>query len=332
MIKTILKRVISTIITLILVSIVTFIVIELPPGDYAERYAFKLEAGGVAVTESDLQSLRIQFGLDRPAPERYFKWISNIIFYGDFGVSYQYQRPVIDVIGERFLLTVVIALTTILFTYGLAIPIGIYSAVKQYSIGDYLATIIGYLGLAIPNFMLALFVMYFSVKCLGLSVGGLFSPEFQTASWSWARVLDIFKHLWVPALVLGLSRSAFQIRTVRATLLDEKNKLYVTAARAKGMPEFKLLMKYPVRAALNPIVSTLGWELALIVSGTPIVSVVLSLPDTGPLFLNSLLDQDMYLAGGMLLMLAVITIIGTFISDLLLILIDPRVRHGKSTQ
>lgn len=332
MLKTILKRITSTIVTLILVSIVTFIIIELPPGDYAERYAFKLEAGGVAVTESDLAGLRIQFGLDRPAHERYFKWISDIILHGDFGISYQYQRPVTEVIGERFLLTLVIALTTILFTYGLAIPIGIYSAIKQYSVGDYLATIIGYLGLAIPNFMLALFVMYFSVKSLGMSVGGLFSPEFQTANWSWARVVDLLKHLWVPALVLGLSRSAFQIRTVRATLLDEKNKLYVTAARAKGMPEFKLLLKYPVRAALNPIVSTLGWELALIVSGTPIVSVVLSLPDTGPLFLNSLLDQDMYLAGGMLLMLAVTTIIGTFLSDILLILIDPRVRYGKSIQ
>jgi peptide/nickel transport system permease protein len=328
MIRFLLQRFIAMLVTLALVSVVTFIIIELPPGDYAERYAFKLSASGIKMTEEDIQGLRVRFGLDRPLMERYWVWITNIVLHGDFGLSFQYQKPVLAVIGERIVFTAILALTTLLLTYGLAVPIGIYSALRQYTLGDYLATVLGYIGLAIPSFMLALVLLYITVKTFHMSVGGLFSPQFLEAPWSWARVGDMLKHLWVPALVLGLSGTAFQIRTVRATLLDEKNQLYVTAARAKGLSEGRVMFKYPIRVALNPIISTIGWELTAIISGAPIVALVLNLPDTGPLFLNSLLDQDMYLAGGMLLMLSALTILGTFLSDILLAIMDPRIRRG----
>jgi peptide/nickel transport system permease protein len=330
MIRFLLQRLGTTIVMLALVSIVTFVTMELPPGDYAERYAFKLEASGVRVTEQDLRGIRQQFGLDRPWHERYWKWISNIVLRWNYGISFMYQKPVVEVIGERLGFTAILAFATLIFTYGLAIPIGIYSAVRQYSVGDYAFTVLGYIGLATPNFMLALILLYISVKVFGISVGGLFSPEFQAVPWSWARFVDMLKHLWIPAVVLGTAGTAFQIRTMRATMLDEQNKLYVTAARAKGLPEWRLLLKYPVRMALNPIISTIGWELTTIVSGAPIVALVLALPDTGPLFLNALLDQDTFLAGALLLMLSSMTILGTFLSDVLLALLDPRVRQGES--
>ena len=331
MTRFVLQRFLTMLVTMAFVSIVTFIVIELPPGDYAERYAFKLSASGIKVTESDIQGLRIRFGLDRPITERYWTWITDIVLHGNFGLSFQYQKPVTQVIGERILFTGILAMVTLVFTYGLAIPIGVYSAIRQYSIGDYLFTILGYIGLAVPSFMLALLLLYFTVKVMNMNVGGLFSPEFLYVPWSWARVVDMLKHLWVPALVLGLSGTAFQIRTIRATLLDEKNLLYVTAARAKGLSESRLLVKYPIRVALNPVISTIGWELTSIISGAPIVAMVLNLPDTGPLFLNSLLDQDMYLAGGMLMLLSALTILGTFLSDILLAIMDPRIRRGMMT-
>ncbi|MFW6116283.1 MAG: ABC transporter permease [bacterium] len=330
MVRFLLQRFGTMVFMLVLLSFVTFIVIELPPGDYAVRYAFKLEAGGVRVTEEDMKAIRHRFGLDRPWPVRYWKWITNIVLHGDFGVAYMYQKPVLEVIGERFVLTLVLALATLLLTYGLAIPLGLYSAVRQYSVGDYVATVIGYIGLATPSFMLALILMYISVRVFGTGAGGLFSPEYAGAPWTWARVLDMLKHLWVPAIVLGMAGTAFQIRTLRATMLDEMNKLYVTAARAKGLSERRLLLRYPARVALNPIVSTIGWELTRVVSGAPIVSFVLGLPDTGPLFLDSLLDQDMFLGGALLLMLGTATIVGTFISDILLALMDPRIRRGES--
>ncbi len=328
MIRFLLQRFFAMLVTLALVSVITFIIIELPPGDYAERYAFKLSASGIKMTEEDIQGLRVRFGLDKPLMERYWVWIGNIVLHGDFGLSFQYQKPVLAVIGERIGFTAILALTTLLLTYGLAVPIGIYSAIRQYTLGDYLATVLGYIGLAIPSFMLALVLLYITVKVFNMSVGGLFSPQYLDAPWTWARLGDLLKHLWVPALVLGLSGTAFQIRTVRATLLDEKNQLYVTAARAKGLPEGRVMLKYPIRVALNPVISTIGWELTSIISGAPIVALVLNLPDTGPLFLNSLLDQDMYLAGGMLLMLSALTIIGTFLSDILLVIMDPRIRRG----
>lgn len=329
MIKTILGRIFAMIVTLVLTSIVVFIIIQLPPGDYAERYAYKLEEAGTAVSEADRQALRAYFGLDRPLHEQYFKWFTNIILHGDFGVSFEYRRPVTDVIGERLSLTTILVFITLFLTYGLAIPLGIYSAIKQYSVADYLFSVVAYLGLAIPNFLLALVLLYINVTYLGTSVGGLFSAEFVRASWSVARFMDLLAHLWVPAIILGLAGTGLQMRTMRALMLDEQNKLYVTAARARGLSETKLILKYPARVSINPIVSTLGWELSRVISGAPFVSVVLALPDTGPLYLDALLDQDMYLAGSMLFLMTALTILGTVISDVLLALLDPRIREGS---
>lgn len=329
MTRYLIQRFIIMILMLAALSIIVFVTIELPPGDYADRRALDLRSQGVLVTEKDVIAMRHQFGLDRPWYQRYVKWITDILFHGNFGVSFGLHRPVSDVLAERVGLTIMLAIATIIFTYGLAIPIGIYSAMRQYSIGDYAATIIGYFGMATPSFMLALILLYFSVMVFNNSVGGLFSPEYAEASWSWDKFVDLLRHLWVPALVLGLGGTAFEIRTMRATLLDEKNKLYVTAARAKGLPEWKLLLKYPVRVALNPIASTIGWELTAIIAGAPLVSFVLALPDTGPLFLRALLDQDIYLSGAILLMYSTLTILGTFLSDVMLALLDPRIRYGE---
>ena len=329
MARFLIQRFIIMILMLAALSLVVFITIELPPGDYADRRALHLRSAGVTVTSADVESLRHTLGLDRPWYVRYINWITNIVLHGNFGQSFGLHLPVTEVLGQRVGLTVSLAIATIIFTYGLAIPIGIYSAMRQYSLGDYAATIVGYFGMATPSFMLALILLYFSVMVIGTSVGGLFSPEYAEAPWSWGKFVDLLRHLWVPALVLGLAGTAFEIRTMRATLLDEKNKLYVTAARAKGLPEWKLLLKYPVRVALNPIVSTIGWELTAIIAGAPLVSFVLALPDTGPLFLTALLDQDTYLSGAILLMYAFLTIFGTFLSDVLLALLDPRIRYGE---
>jgi len=265
MIKHFLGRIISMIVTLILTSVVVFIIIQLPPGDYAERYAYKLEEAGTAVSEADRQALRAYFGIDRPLYEQYFTWITNIIFHGDFGVSFEYRRPVMDVIGERLGLTTILVIITLILTYGLAIPLGIYSAIRQYSVADYLFSVIAYLGLAIPNFLLALVLLYINITYLGTSVGGLFSAEFVRAPWSFARFMDLLAHLWVPSIILGLAGLGLQMRTMRALMLDEQNKLYVTAARARGLSETKLILKYPARVSINPIVSTLGWELSRII-------------------------------------------------------------------
>lgn len=328
MVKFVLKRFLIMVAMLAVLSFVVFVIIELPPGDFADRAVYRLKASGATVTEEEIKSIRVQLGLDRPFLQRYWIWVTNIVLHGNWGVSMLRRLPVTAVIGERLGFTAALALGTLAFTYGLAIPIGILSAIRQYSAADYTFTLIGYIGMATPNFLLALVLVYFSVVIFGTSVGGLFSPEFVEAPWSLARVLDLISHLWVAALVLAIAGTAFQIRTMRATLLDEKNKLYVTAARARGMAEGKLLLKYPVRVALNPIVSTIGWELAGIISGAPIVAFVLALPDTGPLFLVALLDQDSYLSGAMLLMYAGLTIIGTFLSDIMLAYLDPRIRYG----
>jgi peptide/nickel transport system permease protein len=329
--KFVLKRVLIMLVMLAALSFIVFVIIELPPGDFADRAVYRLKASGVIVTEQEIIGIRHQLGLDRPFLERYFRWVTNIIFRGDFGVSMLRRLPVTVVIGERIGFTAILAIATLIFTYALAIPIGILSAVRQYSAADYTFTLLGYIGLATPNFLLALVLMYVSVMLFGVSVGGLFSPEYVDASWSLAKVVDLLSHLWVPALVLGTAGTAFQIRTMRATLLDEKNKLYVTAARARGLSERKLLVKYPVRVALNPIVSTIGWELTAIISGAPIVAFVLALPDMGPLFLVALLDQDSYLAGAMLLIYSALTIFGTFLSDIMLAVLDPRIRFGEQT-
>jgi len=325
------RRVFFMIITLFFVSVVIFFVIELPPGDYADRYAYrKLASAGQVVTESDMRAIRHQFGLDKPAPERYFNWITDIVLHGDFGESFLYNVPVANVIGSRFWLTMALAMGALLLTYAIAIPIGIFSAVYRHSTADYVATFIGYIGLAIPNFMLALVMLYFSVTVLGSSAGGLFSPQFEEAPWSTAKFVDLVKHLWVPILVLGTANTAFHLQTMRATMLDELSQLYVDAARARGIPEWKVILKYPTRVALNPIVSYLGFDLGKLLGGAPVVALVLSLPDAGQLLLNGLLQQDMFLGGAILLMISAMTVVGVFISDLLLFALDPRVRLGET--
>jgi peptide/nickel transport system permease protein len=312
------------------ISVVAFTLIQLPPGDFVDSYVNHKQQGGVVMTLDEVAEMRRTLGLDRPMYVQYFDWVGGVV-QGDFGFSWEYRRSVSEVIGERLPLTLILAFTTLLFTYLIAIPIGIYSAVRQYSVGDHVFTILGYIGLATPNFMFALVLLYFAHVFFGTSVGGLFSAEFENAPWSWARFVDLLAHLWIPVVVLGTAGTAFQIRTMRATLLDEVNKLYVTAARASGLSEFRLLIKYPVRVAINPIVSTIGWELTNIISGAPIVGIVLSLPDTGPLFVDALLNSDLYLAGALILIYCGLVIIGTLVSDLLLIALDPRIRMGDST-
>ena len=316
--------------TLAAVSVVAFVLIQLPPGDYADAYANKRQQAGAPITQEELTAIRVRLGLDRPWYVQYGSWVSAIVLKGDMGYSWEWRRPVVDVIAERLPLTLILAFSTLFFMYAVAMPIGIYSAVRQYSFSDHAFSAVGYIGLATPNFLLALILMYLGQKWFGQSVGGLFSPEFQDAPWSWARVKDLGGHLWVPVIVLGSAGTAYLIRTMRAAVLDELNKMYVMAARAGGLSPMHLLLKYPVRMALNPILATLGWRLTYVISGAPIVGVVMSLPDTGPLFLHALLNQDMYLAGAMILVYCALTIIGTFVSDLLLVALDPRIRmEGK---
>ena len=312
--------------TLAAVSVVAFVLIQLPPGDYADAYANKRQQAGAPISVQELDEMRLRLGLDRPWYVQYGSWVSAIVLKGDLGYSWEWRRPVVDVIAERLPLTLMLAFSTLFFMYVVALPIGIYSAFRQYSLTDHVFSTIGYVGLATPNFLLALILMYLGQQWFGQSVGGLFSPEFQDAPWSWARFKDLAGHLWVPVIVLGTAGTAYLIRTMRAAVLDELNQMYVMAARAGGLSPMHLLFKYPVRMALNPILSTLGWRLTYVISGAPIVGVVMSLPDTGPLFLHALLNQDMYLAGAMVLVYCSLTIIGTFVSDLLLIALDPRIR------
>ena len=312
--------------TLAAVSVVAFVLIQLPPGDYADAYANKRQQAGAPISVQELDEMRLRLGLDRPWYVQYGSWVSAIVLKGDLGYSWEWRRPVVDVIAERLPLTLILAFSTLFFMYVVALPIGIYSAFRQYSLTDHAFSTIGYVGLATPNFLLALILMYLGQQWFGQSVGGLFSPEFQDAPWSWARFKDLAGHLWVPVIVLGTAGTAYLIRTMRAAVLDELNQMYVMAARAGGLSPMHLLFKYPVRMALNPILSTLGWRLTYVISGAPIVGVVMSLPDTGPLFLHALLNQDMYLAGAMVLVYCSLTIIGTFVSDLLLIALDPRIR------
>ena len=312
--------------TLAAVSVVAFVLIQLPPGDYADAYANKRQQAGAPISVQELDEMRLRLGLDRPWYVQYGSWVSAIVLKGDLGYSWEWRRPVVDVIAERLPLTLLLAFSTLFFMYVVALPIGIYSAFRQYSLTDHVFSTIGYVGLATPNFLLALILMYLGQQWFGQSVGGLFSPEFQDAPWSWARFKDLAGHLWVPVIVLGTAGTAYLIRTMRAAVLDELNQMYVMAARAGGLSPMHLLLKYPVRMALNPILATLGWRLTYVISGAPIVGVVMSLPDTGPLFLHALLNQDMYLAGAMVLVYCSLTIIGTFVSDLLLIALDPRIR------
>ncbi len=316
------------VLSLLVMTVVTFVIIQLPPGDYLTSYITELVSSGQKIDEAEIASLKRQYGLDLPLHRQYIKWVRGML-HGDFGRSLEWGQPVSELIGERLLLTVVLNLSVVFFTFIVAIPIGIYCATHQYSIGDYGFTVIGFAGLATPAFLAALVVMVLAFKYFGLSVGGLFSPEYETAPWSVAKVVDLLKHLLVPMIIIGAANAAGLIRVMRGCMLDELRKQYVTTARAKGLSERKLLFKYPVRVAVNPIISTIGWLLPTIVSGGTIAAIVLSLPTIGPLLYRSLVSQDMYLAGSMIMFLAFLTIIGTFISDLLLVWVDPRIRFER---
>jgi peptide/nickel transport system permease protein len=328
MIAYIVRRLLLAVLTVWAISVLSFAIIHLPPGDYVTSYIASMSASGSAVSEGEAQALREQLGLDQPITVQYAKWM-GLMLQGNFGMAMEWGRPVSDVIGDRMSLTVVISLAAIVFTWAVALPIGIYSAVHRYSILDYTFTFIGFIGLAIPGFMLALIVMYVGFAYFGANVGGLFSPDFAEAPWSWARVWDLILHLPIPAIVLGISGTAQLIRIMRSNLLDELRKPYVMTARARGLPEHRVILRYPVRVAMNPFVSTIGYLLPYVVSGSIIVSLVLSLPTVGPLLLKALIAQDMFLAGTIVLLLGVLTVVGTFISDLLLMWVDPRIRLGR---
>ncbi len=313
--------------TLLLISLVTFTIIELPPGTYLDTMISELRTSGEAADLQKVEFLRAQYGLDQPLYVQYWRWLSGLL-QGDLGYSFEYDRPVSTIIGEHLAMTMVISIAAILFTWVVALPIGVYSATHKYSAIDHSLTFLSFLGLATPDFLLALVLMFVAFSYFGLSVGGLFSPELQAAPWGWAKVLDLLEHLWLPVLVIGGSSTASMIRRLRANLLDELKKPYVVTARAKGVPPWRLLIKYPLRIAFNPFISDIGNLLPHVISGSVIVSIVLSLPTTGPVLLRALRTQDMQLAGSFLMLLALLTVLGVLVSDLALAMLDPRIRQG----
>ena len=327
MLDYIVRRTLQIIPLILIISVISFVIIELPPGDFVTMRIIELEQTGTRVDDDEIARLTEQYGLDKTLVERYALWAWNIIRRGNLGRSFQWEQPVTQVIGERIALTMSISLLTLIFIWMVAIPIGIYAATHQYSLGDYVFTFFGFIGISVPGFLLALVVMYLAFTQLGISVTGLFSPEFADAPWSIAKLLDMLPRLWVPVLVIGLTGTASLIRVMRSMLLDELRKQYVVTARAKGVAERTLLFKYPVRIAINPLISTIGWLLPFIVSGEALVSIVLNLPTTGPVLLRALLFQDMYLAGSLVMILSVLTVIGTLISDVMLAWVDPRIRY-----
>src|SRR5262245_27935213 len=325
MVTYLIRRLILALFTVVAISMLSFTIIQLPPGDYVDAYIAQMSASGSAVSQQEAQNLRIQYGLDQPIYIQYLKWM-NLAMRGNFGMAMEWGRPVTEVIGDRLALTMVVAIASVILTWALALPIGIYSAMRQYSIGDYIFTFIGFIGLAVPGFLLALLILYFGFTLFDANIGGLFSAEYLDAPWSWGKFKDLLNHLPIPALILGLAGTGQAVRIMRANLLDELRKPYVVTARAKGLSETRAILKYPVRVALNPFASTIGYTLPYVVSGSIIVSLVPSLPTVGPLLLKALIAQDMFLAGTIVLLLGVMTVIGTFLSDLILMWIDPRIR------
>lgn len=313
------------VVTLFVISILVFAIIQLPPGDYLTTYIAELESQGVKVADDKIRFLREQYGLDKSMVEQYFVWVTGLL-RGDLGYSFEHDKPVSDVVGDRMFLTIILNAATILFIYIVAFPIGVYTAVNQYSIGDYGLSFIGLLGLATPNFLLALILLYFTNVYFGTSIGGLMDPKYIDEPWSFGKAMSVLEHLWVPVFVIGTAGTAGMIRRLRANLLDELQKQYVVTGRSKGLPEGRLLRKYPLRMALNPFVADIGSLLPEVVSGSVIVSAVMSLPTTGPMLLSSLQSQDMFLAGSFLMFLAVLTVVGMLISDILLGVLDPRIR------
>ena len=322
----VIKRLIGMVPTLMLISVIVFVVIQLPPGDIVTSTLDRLQAQGVEISAEQVQTLRAQYKLDKPMVLQYLYWIGNFVT-GDMGYSYLYSRPVNELVWERLGYTLLISISALLFTWAIAVPAGMFSAVRQYSVGDYVLTTVMLVGLATPSFLLALLAMYAGYEWFGISIGGLFSPEYRDAPWSLARVGDFLSHLWIPMIVVGLGGTASTMRILRANLLDELNKPYVVTARAKGVPPIKLLIKYPLRIAINPFISTIGLLLPVLISGEAIVSIVLNLPTTGPALIQAIVNQDMYLAGSFLMLLAILTVVGMLLSDLLLAWADPRIRY-----
>jgi len=320
------KRFLYVIPSLLIISLISFLLIELPPGTFADTVAAEMMESG-SVNEGAIKAIEERYGLNKPILEQYWKWITGILLRGDFGESFIWSRSVSSVLWERLGYTLILTGSAFLFVCFVSIPIGIFSAVRQYSFGDYIFTTLGFLGLAIPGFLLSLIMMYIGFKYFDQSIGGFFSPEIKNAPWNLAKFMDLLSHLWIPTIAVGLEGTTSLIRIVRANLLDELLKPYVITARAKGLSEVKLILKYPVRIALIPFIATLGWMLPGLISGATIVSVVMSLPTTGPILLRSLMGQDMYLAASFIFMLSVLTVIGTLISDILLAVVDPRIRY-----
>jgi peptide/nickel transport system permease protein len=310
---------------LLFFSVIVFWLVQAPPGDFLTSYLATLASSGSSIEEEQVQAMRTQFGLDQPVYIQYFRWMESLL-HGDLGLSLEYQRPNVELIGERLVLTLMLAIFSFVFTWVVAIPAGIYSATHQNSVLDYMFTVFNYFGVATPNFMLALILMWCAFAYFGISVTGLFSSQYVDAPWSLARFVDLLQHIWLPMIILGVGGTARLTRIMRANLLDELNKPYVVAARAKGLSEWKLVLKYPVRLAMNPLVSTIGWYLPQLFSGSLIVATVMSLPNIGPLLLRALIQQDMYLAGSILMIYCALTVVGTLISDVLLAWFDPRIR------
>lgn len=321
----VIRRILIMIPTLLAISVITFVIIQLPPGDYLTTLVNEMQSRGESMDQGRLAMLRETYGLDRPMYEQYALWLAGML-RGDFGYSFEYNMPVADVVGDRLSLTAIVSFATILFIWVVSFPIGIYSATRQYSLGDYALTFLGFLGLATPSFLLALVMLYFANVWFGTSIGGLMDPRYIGQPWSWGKLMSVLEHMWIPVIVIGTAGTAAMIRRLRANLLDELHKPYVVTARAKGLPPGRALVKYPLRVALNPFVSDIGNLLPQVVSGAAIVSVVMSLPTTGPMLLQALRSQDMYLAGSFLMFLAVLTVIGVFLSDLALAALDPRIR------
>jgi peptide/nickel transport system permease protein len=332
MLRYIIGRIAIMIPTLLVISALVFLIIELPPGDYIESYIAELKAQGESVDLAQIEFLRTEYGFDRPPVQRYFFWLGGLL-QGDFGYSFEYRLPVSEVVGDRMFLTILVSFTTIIFTWLLAFPIGIYSATHQYSWGDYGLTFVGLLGLATPNFLLALVMIYFANLWFGTSIGNLMDVKYLNQPMSWDKAMSILEHLWIPVIVIGTSGTAAMIRRLRANLLDELQKQYVVTARAKGVPPVKALLKYPLRMALNFFIADIGSMLPAMISGAEIVAVVLSLETTGPLLISALQSQDMYLAGSFLIFLASLTVFGVLISDIALAFLDPRIRlQGGATK
>ena len=325
MTRFILQRLVLLPVLLFFFSVLVFAIVQAPPGDFLTSYVATLASSGSSISAEHIEALRREYGLDQPMVVQYLKWVQNLL-HGNLGLSLEYQRPNAELIGEVLILTVVLALFSFVFTFAVAVPAGIYSATHQRSVLDYVFTVINYVGVATPNFMLALVLMWFAFAYFGIGITGLFSPEFADAPWSLARVVDLLQHVWLPAVVLGIAGTARLTRIMRANLLDELNKPYVMTARAKGLSEWRLVLRYPVRLAFNPLVSTIGWYLPALFSGSLIVATVMNLPNIGPLLLRALVNQDMYLAGSILLIYCMLTIVGTLLSDILLAWLDPRIR------